>query len=390
MTQYNVSVEKVELALSYLTDQQILHKNWSHHYYQHNLTLTAAKHFNSALFSLWSNLGIPPAIESDDYNALDMITSPLNKQQKKAAVEIFKILADENLYPYAVDSLDKINKWLPEKVKKSFSGYFGEQPLHYFSEWEQKQVKTFASYHEKISAKKIKSQQDLINCRNQLPPMPAVSNDLTEAKLNINEQKTVQELLKYFKSIEPETLGLTNKVFDSRAAKGIIDVNEISSELSNEDTTNLQLRLALRNNQPYEKILPLLQAGATLPDIAIIILTINDNIILAEQLKSHGLNLYAQDQKGDNALHYAARMGSSNGMFDYLINEGVDITQGADLLNEVINKINTESDTLHYITQLVNNGLIITTKHEDLLSTFIAVNKIKYSRVHNFIAEQIR
>ncbi|NQY65325.1 MAG: hypothetical protein HRT38_16715 [Alteromonadaceae bacterium] len=391
MTQNNVSAEKIELALTYVVDQKILHKRWSHHDFQHNLTLTAAENFNSSLFSLWYNLGVSTVMRSDDYNALDMIASPSNPHQRHNASEIFQILARDNIYPYAIDSLDKILEWLPQEVKVLFSEYIALQPQHKLSNREQKLGLKLAKFHEKLSIQQNKILHDITQCqRKQLTKKSEITNNSTFANIDIYKRSTVQGSLKYFKSLDPKTLQLEDKIIRSLAENNTVDIKSVVPELSNDEADYLQLILALQQNRPYEELLPLLRNGAILPDMAVIILTINENLDLINHLKPHGLNIYAKDPKGDNALHYAVRMNNINTVFDYLINNGVDITQGADLLSDAIKAINTQGNTLYYITKLVNNGLELTLTHEELLKTLSPVNKIKYKQVSNFIAEQLR
>jgi hypothetical protein len=388
MTTVHFSVENIEMALAHVKNNQVIYNKWHQANYEHNLTLVAAKSFNLAAFELWYQLGVPADLENDNYTAMDLIASPKNHMQRQQATKIFTVLAKDNIYPYSLSSLDKIGEWLPEATKKMFREYFvRSRPV--LNDWQQTQSNHLAKKFQKINVKLSELKQRIAICESHSPNNRHEINDANVNNPAIFDINSVEALLAYFKAKEAEDNHVNEQFMATLADDENLDTTKAFPELTAEESVNIRLILALKQNKPYQFLLSLLHKGATLPDAAIFLLTVNSNVKLIKQLKYHELNIYAIDPSGNTALHYALRSGSTNETFDYLIKEGIDIMQGADLLHESIQALNIRGNTPYFIKQLVLNGTNLNQAHSDAFKKIVPLDKVKYEKVEKYITEQL-
>jgi hypothetical protein len=387
MTRYHLSATHIETAIYYVKDTQVLHKKWYQANYEHNLTLAAAKHFNFAAFELWYGLGVPADLENGNYTAMDLIATPKNRNERQQAIRIFTALAQDNIYPYAVHSLEKISQWLPATVEQQFREYFAKQ-LPVLTAWQQQQSIALAAKSQEIQAKHSELIQAHAACEPQSRYDTHDLNAVHPGNIALFEYNSVEELLAYFKAREPLDDNANAQIMAALTKDEDIDFRKIFPELTAAESLNLQILMALRQNKSYDALLSLLNEGAELPENAIFLLTANNNIKLIKQLRQHKLNIHAQDQAGNTALHYALRTGSTDEMFDYLIHEGINITQGADLLREAIQAFNTRGNTAYFISQLVLNGAVLSVAYCIDLEKITPLDKEKYVIVEKYLCRQ--
>jgi len=397
MTKNNLPRSHIEQALIHVYDQEILHKLWLNNYSMQNLTISAARNFNANLFSLWYDLGISAVLPGRNNTALDAIVAPKSTLQIDNASQIFKRLASDSIYPYGATALDQISTWLPTDIKTSFKKYLSQQPNLQLTMHERNLSMNFEKAYTEFEGNINSAQQQLIECNiknsnkdnrnsdNTAPNNPKKTSEYHKIKA----RETVQGLLSYYNEMTPQEINIYEKVSVSLTKTGKINLKEFLPDATDEQIAQMQLIFALQQGKPYKDILTLLQQGAQLPELTITLLTIRSDLILTKQLIPHGLNILAADLQGNNALYNALKFGSSNQMFDYLLDSGVSVTVNKDLLSLSIKAIGTKGDTLHYLRRLTDYGLKITLKHYQILKIQPGDESVKYKSVKNFIEKHL-
>jgi len=379
MTEEGVPIENIEAALSFVSNPQELETSWREGEFEKNLTILAAQKFNYSLFLFWRNFGIKPTTNESDYNSLDAIVSPTNAYQVGSGTSIFQVLVAESLYPYKKSTLSKIKQWLPSSVINDFGDYFKNDPKLHLSEHQLKLAKQLFKSRIYTERKLASIHKKTSRCSARLKSLRNL-HDLAGDSIQNESVITVKGLLEYYKSIDQDSFLIMNELISSSTMNIIDKMEEFMPRLD----ASSQFHLMLLSNGTYDDLLPYLDKGAKITPNSITVLIKNNNLELLKKLRPHGLNIFNKKENGKTILHTAIQYGASNSIFDYLVFQGVDINSGPDLISFAIN---SNGDTVHYLTKLVRNGLSVEKYH--LKNVENVGLDLKATRVANFLESQL-
>ena len=168
---------------------------------------------------------------------------------------------------------------------------------------------------------------------------------------------------------------------------------EYSEKLSQSGTELLDLTLqqAIAGNAPLHVLVELLHMGAQLDDNTIFILAARNDVRTTEALLRFGLNLYARDVKGLNAVHYSvAGSGYIVEFLDFLARHNVDINidnEGPDPLQIALNRYG-DYHYEHYIAaKLIHFGATLKPHHLAYIRKLAAADPHRYDNLISAIPD---
>lgn len=155
------------------------------------------------------------------------------------------------------------------------------------------------------------------------------------------------------------------------------------------DAYEILFGLGLLHSAPWVLFESLINKGAMVPDSAILMLTITDNIALAELLFRFGLNLNYRDEFGYSAVANSVLNRAPN-ILRFLINQGVSVnepTQGFDALDFALRDFSVKKKNAVYVEMLIKAGAKITTSHKQWVEDKFHTDLESYSYLVSYYPE---
>ncbi len=349
-----------------------LDTDWLENYHGNTLTVFAAHQLNYDLFMFWLNAGSPISPARSFFTALDVLPVPTNEQELAQATMIFSELADRNVAPYGIHTLNAIQKWLPSTVQHDYVDYFNQFERPAMSDDQMSISSEFAAFIDSHEIELTKINQTFSHCA-EAKRESAAQLDGSSKKKSVADFQSLNEEEKKMALVMLEAMNTGDW------ASFLSDDNPMSQTVEQDKLHKLGLMLAITNNHPFETIKGLLDKGAVLLPETIFTLATQGNLELTKSLLPYGLDLFAEDAQARNALYYVATAKSSLAMMNYLLQNDVSVNE-VDLLLPLLSSALTV-DTVSYCKILVQYGHEINTQHKIQLTKLREQNNELYHQL---------
>jgi|GEM_PF-2811109 len=115
-TSIGLSENKIALINAYFDGS--IEYVWYDNLHHSSLATLAIEKNNAQLFNFWYQLGSPVSVGKAELNGLDLIRTPSNDDEINNALLIFDALMKTTIIPYDINTLARLDSWLPLNVKE--------------------------------------------------------------------------------------------------------------------------------------------------------------------------------------------------------------------------------------------------------------------------------
>jgi hypothetical protein len=412
--------------------------------YYNSLALVATKSLSPELVSYWLSLNSPASPDPFHLNALDLLETPKNENQKNAYIEIFLSLMENGVKPNYQSTVDNLLSWLPKDLINSYESTFSEindnkipedwKPSVYVNVFElykialqghlqeegtdiitnrcfllmgNKMISLALSKKSKkraigvetknisfeLAAKKLLKEKQTENITiDELIDNLSMRNDLVgklaiQGLLLSNVQNQLDSQNNRFKNeVSEEQRDALESAFTALELDDWQSIEEIIfdiEESNDKEKIDMLLMIAISSNQNWLTIESLLEQGADLPKNSIILLAQSNNVSLARRLIPYGLNIKLIDSIGNNAFYYSVIFNAKE-MIAFLLSQGVELninSKGLDPLDHALALIKYQTEIIQIVELLINGGINISKSHKERTSSYSHSNPSIYNQL---------
>ncbi|MCJ8271515.1 MAG: hypothetical protein MJK04_19215, partial [Psychrosphaera sp.] len=327
MTQKQAPLALVDLLTRYNKDP--VSQSWYHHYRQNTLSMLAAQGLNTALFDYWLAIDVPLMTGEFDYTAVDVLPVPANKQQLQSAIHIFGEIANRQILPYKVDTLDIIKRWLPQDIQQQYAGYFEAHEaaimvsIDALSEIEQNNRQHMEAFFGQINSQVAQVNAAMAECGFDTNNPSKITDDgqFDLPYVEVAQSDSIAEFKHLDESEKQAMLGRTARLKNKDWQGYLDDMETYSDNWQDNGTQQMALSQLLGEDAPFEFIEPFLTDGVVLSPTTIFALVANNNRVRIAKLIPYGLQLTAVNEHNQTPLQYAKAIAAPKDLIELLINK---------------------------------------------------------------------
>jgi hypothetical protein len=352
------------------------HKIMIKNKHKYTLSTTAIETLNYSAFTFWEQLGSP--VTHSDISPFHFINVPINQIEFAAAYQISMRLIDIGIVEVDSNSYNNLATWLPEDILRklvitSDDIFFESSNLLLIEKFQ----KELISINKSIEDATLLTAQCRPNSKDSTLEVNKTKGyfEIKLVQEKIENQNEIDYLSGNNENIiievmQKEVINLSTLILGKEWDKITIETEKQHDGFESLEYLNLALRQLLILGSPTDKVIDLLELGASLPEDSVLLISARGDLTLIIKLLRYGLDLHYTDRLGRNAVSINLLNFSNIELIRYLIKNEVVLhtTIGyMDPLNYALDIINNDANNLIYPITLIESGAKIYTSHKQQL-----------------------